>query len=557
MSSASPVPVPATIVVTNPSGQRKKIPLTRVPFRIGRQADNDIVIRDNRASRHHARIIFEDGSYWVEDLESSHGVWVNGARVSRRRLAGGELIGFGYKDSYDLNLMLEEGDLNRVLGRLPASLEAESRPLAKLRAVVEVARAIQSQLTTGEVLDSVVDAALAVTGTERGFLLLRSGDELAVRVARDRSGAAISDEDLRVPARLIHRALRDRREMLSMNFDPNAEQGVRPEGTVASLELRSVVCVPLVRVRTGELQETVHSVLNDTVGVIYLDSRMGVADLSSGNRELLQSLAIEASTVLENARLLEEERSRQRLQEELNIARTIQESLLPKKLPTTGWFRASGASIASSSVGGDYFDAIPVSPDRWITMVADVSGKGVSSALLAALLQGAFLRAAHDARDVREMLERMNRFLVERTEGEKYATLFYSILSADGNLIWTNAAHVAPVLLRGGGKTELLEPSGMPVGLLEAATYEVCSTSLLPGDKLVICSDGLTEARNEQDQFFEMKRLRAAVSANWRSSAAEMQELLLAELREFTGNALQNDDITLVVVEYQPDPNGS
>jgi len=557
MSPASPPPAPAILVVTNPSGQRKRVPLSRLPFRIGRHADNDLVIRDNRASRHHARIVSEKGIYWIEDLESSHGVWVNGERVRRRRLSGGETVSFGYRDSYELSLMLEESELTRVMDRLPGSETAESRPLAKLRAVVEVARALQNQLTTEEVLDSVVDAALAVTGSERGFMLLRTGDELEVRVARDRSGAALSEADLRVPTRLVNHALRERREMLSMNFDPDAEQGIRPEGTVANLELRSVVCVPLVRVRTGDLQETVHSVLNDTVGVIYLDSRCDAADLSSGNRELLQSLAIEASTVLENARLLEEERSRRRLQEELNIARTIQESLLPKRLPRKGWFRAAGSSIATSSVGGDYFDAIQVGRDRWITMVADVSGKGVSSALLAALLQGAFLRAARDADDVHEMLDRMNRFLVERTEGEKYATLFYSILSADGSLVWANAAHVAPVLVSGGGKTELLEPSGMPVGLLEMATYEVRSTVLLPGDKLVICSDGLTEARDEQGRFFDMKRLRAAVSANWRMPADELHDQVLAELRSFTGSAVQSDDITLVVVEYHPAPGNS
>jgi GAF domain-containing protein len=118
--------------------------------------------------------------------------------------------------------------------------------------------------------------------------------------------------------------------------------------SVADLELRSVVCVPLIQVRTGSLQETVATSLNNTVGVLYMDSRGAAADLSAGNREILQTLALEASTILENARLLEEERAKQHMEEELNIARTIQTGLLPSELPTEGWFRAVGSSIASA-----------------------------------------------------------------------------------------------------------------------------------------------------------------------------------------------------------------
>jgi len=139
-----------------------------------------------------------------------------------------------------------------------------------------------------------------------------------------------------------------------MTFDPLGADGFRPEMSVADLELRSVVCVPLIQVRTGSMQDTVATSLNNTVGVLYMDSRETAADLSSGNREILQTLALEASTILENARLLEEERAKQHMEEELNIARTIQTGLLPSELPTEGWFRAVGSSIASRQVGGDY-----------------------------------------------------------------------------------------------------------------------------------------------------------------------------------------------------------
>lgn len=556
MSSSSSAPNQAFLTVANPSGHRKRVPLSEASVSIGRQADNDIVIRDNRASRRHARILLDDGEYWVEDLGSRHGVYVNGQKVEKSLLKGGDVVSFGFEDSYQLTFQREEGELTKLLGQFPSPSKlagAGAENLAKLRAVIEVARALQSSLTTEEVLDTVVDAALTVTGCERGFLMLRLEDDLDIRVARDQSGASIPPEELRVPTRLIGKALRERRELLSMNFDPTAEEGVRPEGTVARLELRSVVCVPLVRVRTGNHQETVHTSLNDTVGLIYLDSKLDVADLSSGNRELLQSLAIEASTVLENARLLEEERAKVKLEEELDIARQIQQYLLPKHLPTSGWFRAAGSSIASRTVGGDYFDAIQITPDRWSTMVADVSGKGVSSALLAALLQGSFMRAAEGADEIREMLDRMNLFLLERTEGEKYATLFYSVLSVEGQLLWTNAAHVAPVLLRCDGSMELLQPSGMPVGLIEIATYEVNRHQLLSGDKLVICSDGFTEARNPQGKFYEMERMKAVIASATQANSKQLHDLLMEDWNSFVAGAEQSDDVTLVVVEYRPE----
>ena len=186
------------------------------------------------------------------------------------------------------------------------------------------------------------------------------------------------------------------------------------------------ICVPLVRIRAGQNNAT--SVLatgNETVGVLYMDSRVMAADLAGGNRELLQTLAIEASTVLENARLLEEEHAKHQIEEELRLARTIQQSLLPSSLPAEGWLRASGSSLASHEVGGDYYDVTRVSSHCWSAVVADVSGKGVSSALLASLLQGALITATEHPEAMGHRIERLNRFLLDRTGGEKYATVFY------------------------------------------------------------------------------------------------------------------------------------
>jgi len=398
-----------------------------------------------------------------------------------------------------------------------------------------------------------VDTALTITGAERGFLLLRAvaGAELETRVARNRRGQNLRETDLRVPREVIRRALEQRRELLSMNFEPLGAEETRPENSIADLELRSVICVPLVRIRAGQSNAT--SVLvtgNETVGVLYMDSRLLAADLAGGNRELLQTLAIEASTVLENARLLQEEQSKHLMEEELRLARTIQQSLLPRSLPGEGWLRASGSSLASHEVGGDYYDVTRVSSHCWSAVVADVSGKGVGSALLASLLQGALITATEHPEAMGHRMTRLNRFLLDRTGGEKYATVFYCLLHGDGRMYYVNAAHCPPMLVRANGERLELEASGTPVGLVETAEFAVVEQRLAAGDKIVIYSDGVTEAQNLEKRFFGKRRLREVVEAHAGHSCAAIHDAIQEAVAAFTEGAAQSDDITLVVLEF-------
>jgi serine phosphatase RsbU (regulator of sigma subunit) len=283
-----------------------------------------------------------------------------------------------------------------------------------------------------------------------------------------------------------------------------------------------------------------------------MDSRQAPADLSAGNRELLQTLAIEASTILENARLMEEERAKLRIEDELNIARQIQQGLLPSALPAAGWFRAAGSSLPSTQVGGDYFDVRQVSANLWAAVVADVSGKGVSSALLASLLQGTFLMAAADASQIEGMMHCLNTFLLERTRGEKYATIFYCTLDSTGLLSYSNAGHPAPFLVSLDGRLRKLHTSGMPVGMLEGAQFQMLQTQLAPGDKVVIYSDGLTEGENAEGEFFETERLRVCLRDHAQLDAAGLHMALLHTIDQFTEGGVIRDDVTALVLEYTP-----
>ncbi|MBM3773739.1 MAG: FHA domain-containing protein [Acidobacteria bacterium] len=554
-ASTSPGARPASVIVIDPAGHRNRIQLNPLPFRIGRQPDSHLVIRDSRASRNHARIVVDNGEYCLEDLGSRHGVCVNGKRIGRHKLENSDHIEFGFPDSYQLVFTLDGSELSRVIEQLrapetPQSASGVGGNLAKLRAVLEVARTLQTSFSIQDVLNAVVDAALAATGAERGFLLLRNDGGLETRVARDRQGRPLADSDLQVPRSVIQRAFEQRRELLSMNFDP---AGAPDAGhSIADLELRSVICVPLVRVNTGVRDDTrMISSGAETAGLLYLDSRLAAADLAGGNRELLQTLAIEASTVLENARLLEEERLKHKIEEELEVARSIQQNLLPRRLPDSGWFCAQGSSTASHQVGGDYYDVIPLSERTWAAAVADVAGKGVSSALLASLLQGAFLTISEDPARIATTLSRINEFLAERTEEGKYATIFHCLIERSGGFHYVNAGHCAPLLLHAGGQIESLEPTAMPAGLLPEAEFAVERRELAPGDRLIVHSDGVTEAQSPAGEFFGRKRLRESIARHAGLPASGLHEALRRELAEFTLGAPQVDDVTLLVLEYR------
>lgn len=494
----------SSLVVYSPEGERTFVEIDRYPFTIGRQPDSALVLYDQRISRSHAHVIQSDEGLRIEDLESRHGLFINGTRVENHLLRAGDLIEFGIGNSYQLQFVAEPG------AALPD-------PFSRLREVLEIARSFERTSSPHVVLESVVDAALRIIGAERGFLFQRRGGALEMLASRDDRGSPLTEESLRVPKRLIEEALDTRREAFAMNFE--GDDGIDPGQTVVMLELRSSVFVPLPR----------------THGLLYFDSRAERANLAMGNRELLETLALEASAAIENARSLEEERHRRKLEEELSIARVIQQNLLPKELPKDGWIRAAGSSRPSRAVGGDYYDVLTLDPDRRGIVMADVSGKGVSAALLASLLQGAILT---NGDSIDGLFSRLNRFLLDRTGGEKYATMFYAILDRTGMLTYANAGQCPPLLVRADGSVEELNATGVPIGLIEGAEHAMEQKMLFPGDKLVAFSDGFAESL-PVSMVGKLSHL----------GAAEIQ----AELLKRCVPEAPEDDETLLVVEFSPD----
>jgi serine phosphatase RsbU (regulator of sigma subunit) len=543
------------LTVVEPSGQRREVQVLRSPFQIGRLPECDLSLRENRISRNHAQILLEDRTYFIEDRDSRHGLFVNGNKVKRVELKPRDRVEFGIQDSYALIVGQDHGYAAPLMRKV-AEMRQGTANLGRLSAVLEVARALETSNSLDEVLAAAVDAGLAVTSGERGFLMLRneSGD-LEVRVARDRNGRPLEAGELRVPRGVIQRALLGRRDLLSMTINPDQADDVTEENssaTVLALELRSVVCVPLVRIRIGLEHETsMVSSKDDTLGVLYMDSRDATTELTGGKQDLLQSLAIEISTLLENARLLSQQREKQQLEQELRIAREIQQALLPPQLPQEGWFVAAGTSESCFEVGGDYFDVVKIGPDRWGAVLADVSGKGVSAALLTSLLQGAFFSIYGSTTDFSEGVARLNRYILERSRNARFATVFWCVVESDGATRWINAGHCPAIVVRASGQIETLEPTTVPLGVMAEADLSVQQLRLSPGDRVVIYSDGVSEAMNWNNDQFGEERILEVIQHNANRNAEELFEAVHAAVVEFVGAATQKDDLTLLVLGYQ------
>lgn len=541
-----------SLLVEQPSGECLQIPVNRSPFVIGRLRDCDLTLADKRISRRHARLCLDQGGIVIEDLGSRHGTVVNGEAVRRTRLAVGDRIGFGVEDSFAVTVCEGRSPRTRLLKRVSEIGAGPPRTgaLGRLSAVLDVARTMELASGVEEVFEAVVEAALSIASADRAYLLLRDASgQLQVKVARHASGARGAAGQLELPLARIADALERRPDLFAMSLDsPQGSGG----GEVAP---RGALCIPILRMRIGLDQETsVISAKDDTLGVLYMDAQNPDLRLAEGNQALLHALAIEISSSVEHARLIEEERQKRRLEHELEMARNIQRSLLPATLPSEGWLVAKGHSEASSQLGGDYYDLMQVAPGRWAAVLADVSGKGASASILAALLQGAFFLGSGSDVSLTGTLQRINRYLCDRSERAHFATVFAATIAQDATMRWSSAGHCPAILVRPTGHYELLAPTSRPIGLFEDVDFpeEVCV--LNPGDKLVVYSDGVTELRNTRAELYGEQRLIEAASKLAYLDTGEFFDALLAQVSEFGSDAPREDDLTLVVLGYHGRP---
>jgi serine phosphatase RsbU (regulator of sigma subunit) len=542
------------IIVIEPNGTNREVTVTTTPFRIGRQAGNELTLRDSRISRQQAEIVSANGTMVLQDMGSRHGTFVNGEKTLRHELQPKDKIDFGMADSYKLVYLGEGATIEELVERVeaPAPTAAGSRELYHLGVLLEVARTLGTGLSLEDVLTAVVDAAIQVTRTERGVLLLSTpAGGLNMVVARDAQRGTLRPDQLQVSQSVVKRVADTRRELIVSDMGTDTG-GMGQQESVARLELHTVVAIPVDKLPVIKtLDATISTHQGELLGVLYLDSHVPSSAFSELDRDVLRTLAREAATVIENARLFSDARAKARLDHEIEIASQIQKTLLPKSLPNLPDVAVAGSTLSCHSVGGDCFDVIELGGGRHGFFVGDVSGKGISAALLATLLQGVFFTTAAMDISLPGVFSRVNQYLCERSGEDRYATVFYGILDKMGRFEYVNAGHVPPLLRRKSGALEGLGSANFPVGMFVEAEYQSARINLDSGDFLVIYTDGVSEACNLQNELFEEARLREIVEKFAGENVQELADSIREGMKGFTQGAPQSDDVTILVIQYK------
>jgi phosphoserine phosphatase RsbU/P len=524
---------------------RRTIVLSRFPFVIGRSPECDLVLAQSYVSRNHATITYDGAHFVLEDRKSRHGTFVNGDLVITHTLRAGDSLQFGSRQGPQLRFRDEDNEESTgqtILTQLQ-EMSAQQSDLEKLRWFLQAARELNSSGRVERVLASLLETTLALAKVERGYVFLMTGaGALELALGMDAAGNVLTDTST-VSRTVMRQAVRGTDQFIVT--DTSAAEGEVPESIVAH-SIRTIVCIPLRRTRQLRDGENAgDSASSQVFGALYLESRLQPGGLSEVDHELMRTIAREAAALVDNAQLAAMEDQARKQQEELQIAARIQQGLMAVQIPAFPFAGVQGRSIACSAVGGDFFDVISGEGVLSVAVV-DVSGKGISAAILASTLQGMLHVQLEAGQPLHAIAAATNRYLCQKDVG-KYATMVLLRLYQDGALEYVNCGHVQPRMCSDTGVARLAQ-ANLPVGLISQAEYALGTSLLRPGWRIVVVSDGVTEAEDAHAEFFGDERLDSA------AHCADLQSIL-QRMADFCAGHPANDDCTIVQVTFSGPAN--
>jgi phosphoserine phosphatase RsbU/P len=534
MASAATIRPRELVLVIDTGGQRRRVAISKWPFTIGRAEDCDAAIADFRVSRLHARMEQTEGECFITDAGSRHGTFVNGQPAQRTRLKNNDEITLGVSG---LKLIFMEdtpvSTATQVLLRKFSS-ESVSSEMEKLTLFLEAARTLSSGVVVNDVLRNMLDYALRLTKAERGFVYLKQpGAEPALTCGLDSTGTTLL-QDANVARSVVRDAMNSASEFIT--GDATQQSALAARQSIMLNELKTVIAIPLRERRVAPGAQS-----PEIDGVLYLDSRSISRNLSGVSHDVLRALAAECAAVLESARLMEAEQSARQYRQEMEIAASIQRSLISESEMQCDFARISGRSIPCKEVGGDFFDAF-ITPQAATVVVADVSGKGISAALLASVIHGMFYAQISSGARLVDAVTAVNRFLCSRVAGQKYATLAAVELQRDGKLAIVNCGHVPPIIAENGATARVTD-GDLPVGLIADAVFHAIELELAVGSRLCVLTDGISETEDAAGQEFGLTRVEEHMLAT--DALGET----IGAVQTFCGQGEAQDDRTLVILE--------
>ncbi len=535
------------ITIQTPDKKTHTLELDRDSYRVGRSPANDLSYSNIPGLSREHLVLERQGIQWVvRDLGSTFGTLVNGSRIDQPTVVGGQdqitagllILTFGETRPAETVVFVEDSPAlvsdDSQSATLETMLQAENqvRSGEHMRALIRAGRELATHLPLDRLFDLILDLSVQAVQASRGVLMTLESDSLKLRA--NRGGA------LRISSHVRDLVLQEKRSLLVR--DATLDDQLAAHQSIVAEQIRSILAVPL---QTDER----------VIGLIYLDSVSFVREFSKDDLSLLTVMGNMAAVRIENARLAEIEQNEKLRAQELEHAATIQRSMLPSVFPAFPdhrEFELHGSMIPAREVGGDLFDFFLLDPDHLAFVVGDVSGKGVPAALYLAVSRTLLRATARLETEPGECLTHINASLVEQNTSGMFITLFYGVLHLHtGEILFANAGHNPPYLFdRNGQLRPLREKCGPMLGLLEGMEYQTKVARLAPGEGILMYTDGVTEAINPQDEFFNESRLEEYLTAHAADAMDQLVNGLKANIQEFAAGKPQADDITVLGLRY-------
>ncbi len=548
--------------ILSPDGHSRMIPFEGDRLCLGRSTTVALSYpNDSGLSRQHT--LFErDGAEWtVVDLGSKNGTMLNGQPLTAKttlksgdRVMAGHLIlicdGMASRPSpvvvFDAaDPGIDESSSTTVITNLESIMRADAEAKSsqdstktqasgfasnQVAALIRAGNELSGNRPLPELFRFILELSIDAVKGDRGILLTLENGELVPQ--------ANKGEGFRISSTVRNRVIDSGASVLVC--DTANDEALRESKSIVEQNIRSLMAVPL---QTGK----------EIIGIIYVDSPSILRQFSKDDLNLLTVMANVAAVRIEHTRLAEMERAKQIMARDLDQAAEIQQRYLPAVAPKLKGLDLAGHNAPCRTVGGDYFDFFPYEGSRVAMVLGDVSGKGMPASLLMMGLQARVQALAEEPKNLAHVMTRLNRLTSANCPANRFITVFFCILNGEtGELIFCNAGHNPPVIVRANGDHELLEGGGPVIGILPSIEYQEYRQMLEVGDTLVIYSDGVTEAADATDDEFETDRLAEAVRRARLLPATEIVETIKNAVTTHAAGAPQSDDITVIVARRIP-----
>jgi sigma-B regulation protein RsbU (phosphoserine phosphatase) len=529
----------------------KIVVLTRERYELGRAESNDLCFRDVAGlSRKHLAIEHQGSDWIVRDLGSTNGTFVNGTAITapwvlrpRDRVTAGDLallfsegpaptpaaktVVFVEKPLSPVDPAIVTASLDGLLAE-----ESESSGIGHTRALIRAGRELAGHMPLDKLFDLIMNLSIEAVGASRGVLMTFENGELQISASK---GAGI-----RISSHVRDLVINSKRSLLV--HDALQDQALGARMSIVQDQIRSMLAVPL-------------QTENRVIGLIYLDSPFLIREFTKQDLSLLTVMGNIAAIRIEHARLAEMDQAEKLRAQEMQQAAMIQRSILPSNFPPfpdRKEFQLHAAMTPARGVGGDLFDFFLLDQDHLAFAVGDVSGKGVPAALFMAVTRTLLRATAPHQTSPAECMRYMNESLAAQNASGMFVTFFYGILDTrSGEISFVNAGHNLPYVFSADGKIRKLDDKGGPLlGLFPDLTYDMATTRLTPGEGLLVFTDGVTEARNPAEEFFEDRRLEAYLCAHAAEPVEQLVSGLHRHMEAFAAGAPQADDITSLALRY-------